>query len=294
LPDNSWNIAVDGAAHAVSVQEDPATGRAAVRVDGRIAGRPMQPADTEREFIIGTRGFAVVRTANGYDLEQGRIVAHDAPVVGGPRTPTYAGSVARPAATATATSTSGSGNGKRIGILVGILVVGAFARTCMLLPSLSYRMIRWKAYASPDRRFNVTFPGEPKREESTVRFGPSDVQSVTLTASRREHAYLVSYWDVPRLIRVDDAPRTLEAALNGITSSMSMTIDSQEQTTMAGRPALHLVARMAKTEQYPAAIDECALIADYNRIYLVQGLRPVADTYRADIETFLKSFDIPK
>ncbi|HEV7764499.1 MAG TPA: hypothetical protein VGQ76_05820 [Thermoanaerobaculia bacterium] len=61
----SWTVDVDGAERRVAVETDPESGRTQIRVDGRMAARPMGAQETERTFMIGSVGYVLRRDENG-------------------------------------------------------------------------------------------------------------------------------------------------------------------------------------------------------------------------------------
>jgi len=65
----SWELEVAGRSYAVSVERGE-NGKDVVRVDGRIATRPMAPEDEERTVNIGSAAYVVRRRgADEFDLD---------------------------------------------------------------------------------------------------------------------------------------------------------------------------------------------------------------------------------
>ena len=64
MAEAKWTVDVGGVEHLVALQTDAQTGRTAIRVDGRIAGRPLSGTDQERVILVGYAKYFVRRAAN--------------------------------------------------------------------------------------------------------------------------------------------------------------------------------------------------------------------------------------
>ncbi len=61
---NRWTVDVEGGQHTVAVEVDSQSRRAAIRVDGRMASKPMTADETEREIQVGSVRYVVRRHEN--------------------------------------------------------------------------------------------------------------------------------------------------------------------------------------------------------------------------------------
>ena len=71
---NKWRLSVKGRGHEVVV-DGSTPGEDVIRVDGRVAARPLDPDETQRAFYVdgvaysllrdGSRGFELVPIASG-------------------------------------------------------------------------------------------------------------------------------------------------------------------------------------------------------------------------------------
>lgn len=233
----------------------------------------MQANDAIREFTIGSQRFAIVRLDDGtFELEDHGFAA--APV--------------QPVASRPATEVPWGTIFLAVAGFVVLLVAGSWYVT----KRLPYASIRWKPFHPADNRFVVSFPGDPKSENESITVPPYDLQTTVLTADRKDHGYVVSYFDMPRLVREADAPRILDASLNGMLRETSSKLESSTAETISERPALRFVMRVPKGADHPEGLDEGLLVADYNRIYVIHAIRPERDSYRKDTEQFLASFQL--
>lgn len=73
-----WDVEVNGQTHAVSVERTP-NGKDVVRVNGRVATKPMAEEETERSVSVGGVPYTLRFTrAHGYELEVDELGAEEA------------------------------------------------------------------------------------------------------------------------------------------------------------------------------------------------------------------------
>ena len=121
----SWDLFINGADYSVSVERMP-NGKDAIRVNGRIAAKPMEPGDAEsalsvggKPYIIRRRGadeFDVIEDKSGMAAERSRSTARAVLA--------HAGEAPLPMVRKSALKTPAIGWGVAV-VMVGILVVYA-------------------------------------------------------------------------------------------------------------------------------------------------------------------------
>src|SRR5712691_11447822 len=70
MSSQKWDVDVQGTRHVVTVDYDWQSGRATIRVNGRLSVKPMTHGETEREVPIGSALYIVRRLENDtFDLD---------------------------------------------------------------------------------------------------------------------------------------------------------------------------------------------------------------------------------
>lgn len=64
----SWQIELDGKTHAVTVERSEA-GKDVIRVDGRVAAKPLNPEENERFINVGGWSYVVTRDKDDFALD---------------------------------------------------------------------------------------------------------------------------------------------------------------------------------------------------------------------------------
>jgi len=147
----TWDLTVNGVEHVVELALDPTTDRVLVRVDGRMAARPIAPEESSRQFMVaGERWSAVRRVNDEFDLE------FVPPVI--PSTPK--------AATPTPKKTKGIGGiiFKVVAAVVVLALIGLVKNSLRDLTS------DWYEFSSPDGAFKFAMPRSRSRSAAPPPF----------------------------------------------------------------------------------------------------------------------------
>src|SRR5262249_33994007 len=147
----------------VRLETDAATGKTFVRVDGRIATRPIMIEEEEREFPVGGVTYLLRRQPSGdFDLDIAPPSATN-PSWGGPKTET-AERMERRAVEAPKRE-------KRAKIISFVVAIICVFISKYLWNEFSSARIKWQPYPGEAARFRISFPGPPKEEQQPVADG---------------------------------------------------------------------------------------------------------------------------
>lgn len=284
----SWVVDVEGTRHTITVERDEQTRRSMIRVDGRMAGRPLSDDEEEREIRVGAARYVVRRLEDGrFDLDVPPEVFLN-PESKGTRARTRN---AKP-------EKRGSSIGAIIGGVVILAVVGGLLRVGR--EGLSYMRVPWKAYNASDGTFKVNFPGDPEPSRETMNINGDLWNVVSLGSRYKNHIYNVEYVDAHMVITKKGAPDVLNRFLEGWMDAVGATLVSKETISLARNPAISFTARLPKgsggegDQKLPVDARQRGIIALRDRrIIVAWTLAAEADKVSWDIDKFLESFEIP-
>ncbi|GEM_PF-6990374 len=288
MSDFTWTVEVDGLSHTVAIDNDWQTGKAAIRVDGRAAAKPLSAGEDERQFAIGSTMYIVRRMPDDtftLDLAPPDFEAPSAP----------AQRRTMPGKTAVRSSESRGFPLKTvIGIVLVLLFVVAKLRTGK--QGLQYMQIDWKPYKAADGSFSAAFPAEPEMnsEEKNIR---GDIWSFnTLSSSYKGHFYAVQYFDAHTVVVDDNAYSLMERFLDGWEGAIGGKMSTSDRTFINRNQAIRFVATIPPKEEYKMTVpatQEGYIIRRRNRLFLVWTLRAQADEITTDVKKFYEQFALP-
>jgi hypothetical protein len=282
----SWSVPVGGLEHDVRLETDPITGKTFVRVDGRIATRPILAEEEEREFPIGGAAYLLRRLpAGNFGLD----VAPPSPGNpnwGGPKTQ-LTQRIERDAVQAP----KRENRGKIIGIAVAIVAVlcSRYAWS-----QFSYMHVKWEPYNGPSGRFSIMFPGPPKEDQQQIADGRGT--AVVLSSGYRDHGYGLTYFDLPRAL----PPQAIEPILKKIVDAIvekqgGALVEPATPQTYLDHPAIAFYARVAPTAEHGTGYMRGKIVVcQGKRIYTAFGIVPRYQLVTWDVTEFLNSFELAK
>jgi hypothetical protein len=283
----SWAVDVEGTRHTITVERDEQMRRSMIRVDGKMAGRPISDGEEEREIRVGGARYVVRR------LEDGRFDLDVPPEV-------FLNPEAKPARARTHNAKPEKSGG-RIGAIIGgvivLAVVGGLLRVGR--EGLSYMRVPWKAYSDSEGTFKVNFPGDPKQSSETMNINGDLWNVISLESRYKNHIYAVEYVDAHMVITKKGAPDVLDRFLEGWMEAVSAKLVSKEPISLGRNPAISFIARLPKgsgegEEKLPVDARQRGIIALRDkRIIVAWTLTAEADKVSWDIDKFFQSFEIP-
>lgn len=272
----TWNIVVAGKSHEITADLDPQSGRVAVRVNGRMAARPMSAADEECIVQVDGARYILRRLPeNEFDLDL-------AP-------PDFTAS-AHPGA---ASQESRSPIKKVLLGLVVLVIVSGLVRNGWR--GFQYMQIDWKSYAPPDASFRINFPGEPKKESETENINGDIWKFTSLETKFKEHQYVVEYGDLHMVVTRQDAPKVLARFFDAWQSEYKSTIVTREETSIAASPAIRFISKLPKQDKLLVDAYQHGVAVIHNRrLYLAWAVKAENDPINYDIDKFLESFELTR
>ena len=286
MSDHTWTVDVEGVRHTISVERDTNTGRSMIRVDGRMAAKPMSDAETEREISIGSARYVVRRLDDSFDLD----IPPEAFL--NPRPKTASRAPAKHAET---------GGGKRIarvlGGIVALIIVAGLIRFGH--QGFTYMRVPWKPYSAADATFKANFPGDPAQSEEKININGDLWNFVALEATYKNHYYAVEYVDLHLVVTEQNAPAVLDKFFDGWMSAIGATVLKKESISLSRNPAISFEAKIPKgsgegEEKLKIDARKRGVIALRDkRIVVASTMAAEADPISIDLTKFLESFEIP-
>ncbi len=291
MSDNTWNVDMEGERHVITVEVDPQTKRVAIRVDGRIAARPMAPEELEREVPVGNLQYVVRRLDNdAFDLDLAPVpepeLVEQFPQEGDPGMPVH------PQSPEQQQKKSGGGGLKWL-IVIAVIAAGFFlSRT--ILRRFEYR-IAWIPYSAPDDSFKANFSSVPNEDTKTGNYDGETWNVKSVSSKFKNHSYLVEYVDHNGVVTAAGAPALIEDYFGRWAKQINASVLSQETASVGGNPALKFVIKI------PASADGAGgetiapgVVAFRNkRVFFVSAAAPEGDKSLPDLGAFVSSFELP-
>ena len=280
----SWTVDVDGAERVVALELDPQTGKTLIRVDGRMAARPLGAEEDERDVKIGNATYVVRRLADGsFDLD------FAPPNFSQPVSPKWTA----PGMKVRKEVKEDSGLKKKIwGTVVSLIV---FALLAWGWDTLAYWRVDWKPYYGEKGAFRVFFPEEPNKQEEVLDSGGHSVKLTTLSSSYRRHWYYFGFSDLPNGVPPQNADAVLQAALDNMIKRESATLVARESGWIQRHDAVHFIAQFPSNDRHPAgAVRGQLVLFRGQRLYVQFVIVPKRHTTSYDVGEFLRSIQLPE
>jgi hypothetical protein len=276
----NWTVEVDGVDRNVSVITDPESGKASVRVDGRMAARPLNAEEQEREVMIGRARYMLRRAGDGFDLE-----LIDAPLYIPPP----------PANRVTREQKMPSKRSFPIfKIIFGIfgtlmlLGVAGYARHAW-----AYMNAPWSAYKAPDGEFLIDFPGEPLTESEDHNVAGTIITMTQLYQNYRGHLYSIQYTKLPFIVTENREAPLAQQLMEAYASKHNGTILTRDPAWVAKHNGVKFTAKIPKSDENPESLVKGAIAIRKGHAYAVIFARPANDPVGTDGDHFLNSFQLP-
>jgi hypothetical protein len=277
---NTWAVEVDGVAHQIVLAADPQSGKTVIRVDGRMAARPMAPEESEREFRVGSMTYLLRRSQEGvFDLD-----------------------IAPPDLTNGAPAQAWSGGAKTLskrlpqaeeksGTMATVLKVAGTAVVAVLLywgwDALMYMRVPWQHWNGPSVR--VDFPKEPARHVEHYTVEGQQYEYVAMTADYRKHGYALAWWQLGGVVPDEKVDEVQKVFVDELIKEWRGKVIQRGPARVSSREGIHFVLQVPKSEKYPAGTIRGQL-AHYNgRVYVQFAFVPRGAAFSFDVGEFLRS-----
>ena len=277
----SWTVDVDGVERRVVTETDPESGRTQIRVDGRMAARPMAAHENERKFAIGSVAY-VLRRDDAGELELDLDI--DAAPLPAVAPPAYK-QKAPPEKPAGALRT------KIIAAVVALLLIPAVRWT---VDAVRYLRVPWKVYDAPDHRFRVSFPTEPEQSIKAIRADDGSLmKTVKLQSRHHDHFYVLEWIEYPSVIPLDREGELITNALDGMIESEQASEVQRSWGRIARRDSMHFIMQMPKNKDWGGGTTRGYVARSGKRLYILYAYVPRGESTGYDVGEYLRSFDLP-
>ena len=274
----SWTVDVDGSERHVTAETDPESGRTQIRVDGRMAARPLGANDPDRQFTIGSVAYVLRRTDEGeLDLDLD------------PNAPLPA--VAPPAYKLKGPKEKPRGLGRMIfGVVITVLLIPAVRWT---VDAVQYMRVPWQVHDAPDRRWRISFPTPPEETTENISAGGMSLRTVKLVSRYRRHIYALEWVQFPFYIPPEKESELMTSALDAMVKGESAQLIKKEWATISMQYSLHFFMRMPKNKDWSGGTARGHIVRSGNRLYIVYAYVPPRETLSFDVGEFLRSLRLP-
>ena len=287
----NWFVEVDGVKHAIVVDVDPQSHRATIRVDGRIAAKPMGGEESERELQVGSAQYVVRRQENdAFDLDippEVFLNRSAAPKTSGARRPT----TNSPAPKQKSTVKRAIG-----GVFLALVVFGLLRYG---VRGYQYTRVPWQPYAEPDGSFNANFPAAPKNDEATENINGDRWMLKIRSSEYKNHFYAVEYLDLKIPVVAANAQSVMSDFLGGWAEAVGGKIVSTEKSSIARNQALDFQMTLPKGSggdkhklEVPALMRGRAAVRE-SRLFIAWTLAAENDPFSTDLLHFIDQFQLP-
>jgi len=276
MSDRTWTVEVGGVSHTVVVDVDPQTKRAGVRVDGRMAAKPLAADEDERELKIDGAPYLLRRVKDDFELD----IAPDAFLnqrTAAPPPPksrklwiAYVGAAL---------------------FVLGLIRVG--------MHGFQYMRVPWQPYSESDGSFNAKFPAKPDEKETTQNIN-GDLWTVhSRYATFKDHFYAVEYLDLKIVVVDANSESVMNRFLDGWAHALGGSIASREKSSLGRNPAIRFEIALPKgagAEEHKLPVNARVRGVETvrgTRLYLTWTMTAEADSATADVRQFLDAFNIP-
>lgn len=291
----TWTVDVDGKPHTITVDHDWQTRRATIRVDGRMAVKPLGPDENERDVPVGFMKYVIRRLENDtFDLDippENFLEARAAGAAPGVRR-------TRPG---TRPDAEESGGGRRISLIIGSIILVAIVTALVRYgrQGFQYMRVPWQPYAAADGTFKAKFPSLPKEEVESQNIG-GEIWSVrSLYSEYKNHFYAVQHIDLKIVVVDANAQSIMERFFEGWLEEFNGRPVSTEKTSLARNHAMNFTIAIpagAGTGEarlkVPATMRGFMAIRD-RRLFLVWTLAAESDPFSRDLSEFVEGFELP-
>jgi hypothetical protein len=266
----AWTVDVGGAQHRITADTDAENGRTSIRVDGRMAARPVNAEEEEREFPVGSMTYVLRRLPDQtFDLDvaatSGAAISASAGVSTAVERREARDLAKRPRKLAFAAG------------FVVLVLVGLW----WAWHSTVYLRVPWKEWCSRTARVQVEFPGDPAGTE----------EEGTFTARYREHTYVLQHHDMGAPIPEREASRILTAAVNEAWKGKA--IDGLSPTRVSNRDAVQFTVQEPAGGEKPARTIRGVATVHQRYLYLAWAETPPGESQGRDVEHYLHSIRLP-
>lgn len=267
MNNQSWTVHAAGVPREVTVDFDPQSGRTFIRMDGRMAAKPLSAEEEEREVMVGSDRYVLRKLpGNTYALD----------VVG----PDLALRALRNAEELEAAAHSPLPIGRWIFKTVIVIVLLAGAN--WLYNALAYMRVPWESYTGPNAKYRLKFAGPPEQDGNK------------LSTRYRDHWYVLEWVDLTEPVHPNVANEGLSRVLGGILESEKAKLIESTPHTYQGKFARSFIAQFPASDRWSKGTARGNIILTNHRVYIIYAYTPRGDSTSFDVGEFLRSLELPE
>lgn len=295
LAPNSWTIDVDGVLRDLTIEESAATGKTAIRIDGKMAAKPLLPEERERVFTMGATRITVRRAGGSFDVETaderpdaGMPQQFDPPARSAAAPPSRQQTYAPPPPARAVPEKPSRSTGAPLRQVLLIAIVAAIV--VWAIPVVKRWSATWKPYVAPDASFRISFPFEPAitTKSETVRDRTIDIHFVG--GELAGHELTLGYFDLPVEVSYAEEYRVspwFEAGENAIVSHYGGKVVKRWESNVNGHVGEEFIVEAGeKAMRGKVAVNR-------RRIFMALAVVPKGDATAYDVGQFLRSLELP-
>lgn len=262
----TFEVSVGLDTHQIDVAQDTSSGKTTIRLDGKMAARPLAPGESSRELKVGPERYELRRAADGsFDLEFIGVDEAEGPVVS--PTPNV-----RPRAAAAVPKKSFS---VPILPIIGVLLLLAVLR--YVVPWAKDALgVGWYQHSGADRSITFQMPVPPESE----RYNVSGIPVTEYRSIARENEFYVGIAQLPRIIPGQD-----NVLINKMRDSLLKRHKAKLQADRSIPGGAEVLARSDEKIDFKFRI-----IMNGDRIYLVGAAAPEGKLGTVAIQRFFTTF----
>lgn len=255
-----------------------------IRVDGRMATKPMAADEDERTFNVGSVTYILRRTPGELDLDIAPPELQAQPAAR-PAAPSQRRTTA--AGTAPAAKKTSSVPVFRIvfGIVLTLVIGGAVRYGSYVI---TYMRVPWRSYTHPDRTFRVNFAGVPEQSRDNVATLAGVLQTTQLRSRYERHFYVVEFIDLPEEPSLDQQNPLVTGVFDSIVKGEQWNVLKKGW----GYRSLDFIAEVPESEDTSKGTARGSVFIRHSRIYAVYAFVPRGESLSWDTGEFLRSLEL--
>jgi hypothetical protein len=267
---HEWNLRAGLRNYSLSVTRDPKSGRDFIRVDGRVAAKPMAPEESERVVTVGTSDYLLLRNEDGgMDLELlSRVTLDDEEF-------TERGEMA----------------GRNLFRAAVLVVAFAIASLAYLAYGWASRLsAEWSQYEVADTILTGLFPGVPNESAARFRVDNAARHGRKLALRQGDHEYILSWIEYPEAESATEVWPPILELVGELTGPLKADVTREERVSLSGNPAISFTAATSSREWHLEGATLRGLVSRRaGSLYVAMVIHPGRDHMTLEASRFLRS-----
>lgn len=278
MNNQSWTVHAEGVPREVTVDFDPQSGRTFIRMDGRMAAKPMSAEEDEREVMVGNDRYVLRKLpGNTYDLD-----------LAPPDVTTSRDGIRTTSRQWTAPGTTKVPQKEKSDVPIGrwifktVVVILILAAVGWFRNALAYMRVPWESYTGPNAKYRLKFAGPPEQDGNKLR------------TRYRDHWYVLEWVDLGGPLHPSVADTALTKYLGAIVKDEKAELIESKSITYQGKFARSFIMQMPESERWSEGTARGNIILTNYRVYIIYAYVPRGESLSFDVGEFLRSLELPE